>query len=396
VTKGIAILGSTGSIGVSTLDVVARHPDRFKVVALTARSRWQTLAAQCIQFRPEVAVVADASVAQPLMLALREAGCPTEVLIGEAGLEAAATLASADIVMAAIVGAAGLLSTLAAARAGRRVLLANKEALVMAGHLLLDTVAAHGAELLPIDSEHNAVFQCLPVGATGRTTDGVQRIWLTASGGPFLRTQADQLISVTPSQACAHPRWAMGQKISVDSATLMNKGLELIEASLLFSLPVSAIQVVVHPQSIVHSLVEYVDGSTLAQLGHPDMRTPIAHALGYPDRLLSGVESLDLLSLGALQFEPPDRTRFPCLGLAEQAARDGGTTPAVLNAANEVAVAAFLAGRVNFTAIAQVIDGVLQRVASRAMHSLDDVLLADREARQVAQEHVVIFGGKSA
>ncbi len=394
--KGIAILGSTGSIGVSTLDVVARHPDQFRVVALTARSRWQALLAQCIQFRPEIAVIGDTSVAQALMRGLREAKCPTEVLVGNAGLDAAATLPSAHIVMAAIVGAAGLLSTLAAARAGRRVLLANKEALVMAGHLLLDAVAAHGAELLPIDSEHNAIFQCLPAGPTGRTTRGVHRIWLTASGGPFLRVPADQLAAVTPEQACAHPRWAMGQKISVDSATLMNKGLELIEASLLFAMPVTAIEVVVHPQSIVHSLVQYVDGSTLAQLGHPDMRIPIAHALGFPDRLLSGVASLDLLKLGALQFEAPDRIKFPCLGLAEEAARCGGTSPAVLNAANEVAVAAFLAGRVNFTGIAPVISEVLERVGSRAVHSIEDVLEADNVARQVAHERVVVRGSRSA
>jgi 1-deoxy-D-xylulose-5-phosphate reductoisomerase len=396
VIKGISILGSTGSIGVSTLDVVARHPDQFRVVALAARSRWQALLAQCIQFNPEIAVIGDATVAQALMRGLREAKCPTEVLVGDAGLEVAATLPSAHIVMAAIVGAAGLLSTLAAARAGRRVLLANKEALVMAGHLLLDVVAASGGELLPIDSEHNAIFQCLPAGPTGRTTRGVHRIWLTASGGPFLRVPADQLAAVTPEQACAHPRWAMGQKISVDSATLMNKGLELIEASLLFAMPVTAIEVVVHPQSIVHSLVQYIDGSTLAQLGHPDMRTPIAHALGFPDRLRSGVASLDLLSLGALQFEAPDRIKFPCLGLAEEAARCGGTMPAVLNAANEVAVAAFLASRVNFTGIAPVISEVLEHVGSRAVHSIEDVLEADSVARQVAHERLVVRGSRSA
>ncbi len=393
--KGITILGSTGSIGVSTLDVVARHLDRFRVVALTARSRWELLLAQCIEFKPALAVISDVAAAQSLAAGLREAKCPTEVLVGEAGLETAAILPSADIVMAAIVGAAGLLPTLAAARAGRRVLLANKEALVMAGHLLLDAVASSGAELLPIDSEHNAIFQCLPVGPTGRSTRGVQRIWLTASGGPFLRWPSERLSSVTPQQACAHPRWVMGQKISVDSATLMNKGLELIEASLLFGLPVKAIEVVVHPESTVHSLVQYIDGSTLAQWGHPDMRTPIAHALGFPERIHSGVESLDLLSLGTLHFEAPDRVKFPCLGLAEAAAHSGGTTPAVLNAANEVAVAAFLAGRLNFTSIASVIEDVLERVGMQPLLGLEDVLGADAFARQVAHDRVLVRGSVS-
>jgi 1-deoxy-D-xylulose-5-phosphate reductoisomerase len=391
--KGVSILGSTGSIGQSTLDVVARHPERFRVVALAAGSRWEALAEQCRAFRPRLAVLADPSGAGALRAALASHGLATEVLAGPEGLVAAATCEGADVVMAAIVGAAGLAPTLAAARAGRRVLLANKEALVMSGRLLLDAAAASGAELLPIDSEHNAVFQCLPPSRPGVVAPGVTRIWLTASGGPFLRIAPEALTHVTPDQACAHPRWVMGRKISVDSATLMNKGLELIEAQLLFGVPEGGVEVVIHPESIVHSLVAYTDGSTLAQLGNPDMRTPIAHALAWPERMRSGVESLDLLRLGALHFEAPDRVRFRCLRLAEAAAQLGGTAATLLNAANEVAVAAFLGGRLNFTAIAVVIERVLEQLAAGPGASLEEVMAADGEARRVAVELVDGYAG---
>jgi 1-deoxy-D-xylulose-5-phosphate reductoisomerase len=393
---GVAILGSTGSIGRSTLDVIARHPDRFRVVALTAASRWQALLAQCIAVRPELAVLADPAGARRLAAALADHGLVTEVLAGADGLIAAATLPGARSVMAAIVGGAGLLPTLAAARAGKRVLLANKEALVLGGRLLLEAVVAGGAELLPIDSEHNAIFQCLPPGGPGEARAGVRRVLLTASGGPFLRRPAAQLAAVTPDEACAHPRWVMGRKISVDSATLMNKGLELIEAQLLFGLAPGRVEVLVHPESIVHSLVEYADGSMLAQLGNPDMRTPIAHALGWPERIESGVESLDLVRLGALRFEAPDRGRFPCLALAEAAARAGGSAPALLNAANEVAVAAFLEGRLNFTSIAVVIERVLESLAPTDALSLEELLAADGRARRAAGAVLDELAGISA
>ncbi len=391
--QGVAILGSTGSIGHSTLDVLARHPERFAVLALTAHNEWRVLAEQCRVFRPQVAVLANPTHAGELQAALAAADVATEVLTGAEGLATAVTLAGVDIVMAAIVGAAGLAPTLAAARAGRRVLLANKEALVMSGRLLLDAALGGGAELLPIDSEHNAIFQCLPPTRPGVVAAGVTRIWLTASGGPFLRMAPTELAGVTPQQACAHPRWVMGRKISVDSATLMNKGLELIEAQLLFGVPSEGVEVLIHPESIVHSLVAYTDGSTLAQLGNPDMRTPIAHALAWPERMQSGVESLDMLRLGTLHFEAPDRERFPCLRLAEQAARTGGTAAALLNAANEVAVAAFLEGRLNFTAIAAVIERVLDRLPAVAAVSLEDVMAADGAARRVATDLVHAFGG---
>jgi 1-deoxy-D-xylulose-5-phosphate reductoisomerase len=382
---GVVILGSTGSIGQSTLDVVARHPERFAVVALTAARSVERLAEQCLAHRPRYAVVMAPADAQRLEALLAGRGVGTRVLHGTDGLVAVATLPEAGAVMAAIVGSAGLLPTLAAARAGKRVLLANKEALVMSGRLLLDAAQASGAELLPIDSEHNAIFQCMPHGyRAGRPPIGVRRVLLTASGGPFLRAAPERLASVTPDEACAHPKWVMGRKISVDSATLMNKGLELIEAQLLFGLGPGGVEVVVHPQSIVHSLVEYVDGSVLAQLGNPDMRTPIAHALAWPERIESGVESLDLVRVAGLQFEAPDRSRFPCLALAEAAARAGGTAPAVLNAANEVAVAAFLEGRLNFTAIATVIEGVLGAHEPARAAGLDDVLAADAWARERA------------
>jgi 1-deoxy-D-xylulose-5-phosphate reductoisomerase len=392
--KGVTVLGSTGSIGRSTLDVIARHPDRFYVAALTARHQWQLLLEQAVIHRPQLVVLVDGQHAQDLESGLRQHGLATEVLTGHEALETAATLAGADCVMAAIVGAAGLAPTLAAARAGRRVLLANKEALVMSGPLLLDAVRHSGAELLPIDSEHNAIFQCMPPSRAGVAPVGVRRVWLTASGGPFLRRDAAEFAAITPQEAVAHPRWSMGPKISVDSATLMNKGLELIEAQLLFGMTPGTVEVVVHPQSIVHSLVEYTDGSTLAQLGNPDMRTPIAHALGWPDRIESGVQSLNMLTLGSLHFEAPDRAKFRCLALAEEAGRAGGTAPTILNAANEVAVEAFLERRLNFVGIPMVIDEVLRRVPSTDLSGLEGVLAADAAARQMAQ-HVVAGRGET-
>ncbi len=384
--KGLAILGSTGSIGVSTLDVARRHPDRFRVVALAAHSNAERLLEQCLEFRPEVAALGAEAGAARLATTLAEAGLRIPVLAGRAGLTAVATAPAADYVMAAIVGATGLEPTLAAARAGKRVLLANKESLVCAGSLLMDAVAAAGAELVPIDSEHNAIFQCLPASTrAGTRAAGIRRILLTASGGPFLRTPRARLETVTPDEAVAHPNWRMGRKISVDSATLMNKGLELIEACWLFGVGPESVDIVVHPQSVIHSMVEYVDGSVLAQLGNPDMRTPIAHALGWPERIESGVESLDLIRTGQLRFEAPDLERFPCLGIARAAADAGGTAPAVLNAANEVAVAAFLDGRLNFTAIPEVIETVLGRHVVRPVTELAVALEADGWAREAAR-----------
>jgi len=382
----VAVLGSTGSIGVSTLDVLARHPDRFEIVALAAASSDGKLLEQCLRHRPRTAVLQSPEAAARLAAALRAAGLSTEVCCGAAALEECAAGVDVDAVMAAIVGAAGLPSALAAARAGKRVLLANKESLVVAGPLLLESARRGGATLIPIDSEHNAIFQCLPPDLeTGRPARGVRRILLTASGGPFLRTPAQQLATVTPDEACAHPRWRMGRKISVDSATLMNKGLELIEACLLFGMEPAKVEVVVHPQSIVHSLVEYVDGSILAQLGNPDMRTPIAHALGWPERIASGVQSLDLAAMGRLEFEAPDVERFPALRLARTVAEAGGTAPAVLNAANEVAVAEFLAGRLDFPGITRLIERVLDRHENGPAADLGEVLGADRWARNLAQ-----------
>ena len=383
---GIAVLGSTGSIGVSTLDVVARHPDRFRVDALAARSDHRRLLAQCLSHRPRVAVLEDPRSASELRTALRRAGVETRVDVGPAALADAVRATEVDVVMAAIVGAAGLPSTIAAAAAGKRVLLANKESLVVAGSLLVDAARHGGAVLIPIDSEHNAIFQCLPAShATGRLGAGVRRILLTASGGPFLRLPRAEMTRVTPDEACAHPRWRMGRKISVDSATLMNKGLELIEACVLFGTEPRQVEVVVHPQSIVHSMVEYVDGSVLAQLGNPDMRTPIAHALGWPDRIESGVQSLDLVAAARLDFEAPDLQRFPALRLARAAAEAGGTSPAVLNAANEVAVAAFLERQLGFLDIPAVIEAVLERHQCRRVGDLADVLEADRWARHEAE-----------
>jgi 1-deoxy-D-xylulose-5-phosphate reductoisomerase len=397
VTTGVAILGSTGSIGLSTLDVVRRHPDRFRVVALAARSNGARLLEQCLEFRPFVAALAESAAADGLRQELDRHECATRVLAGQAGLEAAASLPEAAQVMAAIVGAAGLKPTLAAAAAGKRVLLANKESLVCAGRLLMEAVCRSGAELVPIDSEHNAVFQCLPQPAVaGTRAAGVRRIVLTASGGPLRGCSPEALEAVTPEQAVAHPNWSMGRKISVDSATLMNKGLELIEACWLFGVGPSVVDVVVHPQSVIHSMVEYTDGSVLAQLGNPDMRTPIAHAMGWPDRIESGVKSLDLVEVGRLDFEAPDLERFPCLRLAREAAEAGGTAPAVLNAANEVAVAAFLEGRLNFTGIAGVIDSVLNRHEIRPVSELADALAADGWAREAADRITSEWGAATA
>jgi 1-deoxy-D-xylulose-5-phosphate reductoisomerase len=382
----VAVFGSTGSIGVSTLDVLARHPDRFSVAALTAATSHERLLEQCLAHRPPVAVMQDPAAAAKLADALRSAGVPTRVLAGTDALAEIAASDAVDAVMAAIVGAAGLPSTLAAARAGKRVLIANKESLVVAGQLLVDAARASGASLVPIDSEHNAIFQCMPgTLETGRQAAGVRRILLTASGGPFLRHSRERMARATPDEACAHPKWRMGRKISVDSATLMNKGLELIEACVLFGMEPRGVEVVVHPQSIVHSLVEYVDGSILAQLGNPDMRTPIAHALGWPERIRSGVESLDLVAAARLDFEAPDLERFPALVVTRAAAAAGGTVPAVLNAANEVAVAAFLGGKLGFLGIVDLIEAVVARHVRVAATGLDAVLDADRWARELAQ-----------
>ncbi len=382
--KGVAVLGSTGSIGVSTLDVLARHPDRYRVVALTAHRNVGRLIEQCRQHRPAYAVIVDKDEAAHLRQAVDDLRLPTRVLSGKEALDTIASLEEVDHVMAAIVGAAGLQATLSAARAGKRILLANKEALVMSGRLLIDTAREHGAELLPIDSEHNAIFQCLPPKRHVSDDGGVTRILLTASGGPFLRTPASELADVTPEQACNHPNWDMGRKISVDSATMMNKGLEVIEACLLFDTDPDKVQVVVHPQSIVHSLVQYVDGSVLAQLGNPDMRTPIAHALAWPGRIDAGVTPLDLPAVGRLEFEAPDQARFPCLRLAFEAIRHGATMPAVLNAANEVAVEAFLDRRLGFDGIPMVIEQVMSKAETPAAASLDEILAVDRQAREQA------------
>ena len=387
--KGVCILGATGSIGISTLDVVARHPGRYRVVALTANRDAEGLAAQCRRHRPALAVMAEVGAAARLRALLADMVGAPEILAGPAALEQVAALPEVDIVMAAIVGAAGLLPTLAAARAGKRLLLANKEALVVAGEILMATAAAGGATLLPIDSEHNAIFQCMPPGyEAGLERVGVERILLTASGGPFRDRPLAELARVTPDQACAHPNWSMGRKISVDSATMMNKGLELIEACWLFGTRPERIQIVIHPQSVIHSLVQYVDGSVLAQLGNPDMRTPIAHALAWPERLAAGVSPLDLFAVGRLDFAPPSLDRFPCLSLAIQAAETGGTAPAILNAANEVAVAAFLEGRIGFTRIAEVVDRTLERlpVQTVAAGGLETLLEADRQARSLAEQ----------
>lgn len=383
--QGVVVLGATGSIGVSTLSVLALHPDRFHVVALSAHRQIDRLYEQCVQFRPAIAVVQDSHAAFTLNQRLRAVDCPTEVLAGPAALAAIAADSRAHTVVCGIVGAAGLQPAWAAVQAGKRVLFANKEPLVMSGHLLIAEAQKSGALLLPLDSEHNAIFQCLPVGRSNLIEAGVRRILLTCSGGPFRCTPLVDLAHVTPDQACAHPRWVMGRKISVDSATLMNKGLELIEACRLFAASPDQVEVVIHPQSVIHSLVEYVDGSVLAQLSHPDMRTPIAHALGFPDRIEAGVPVLDLPTIGRLDFEPPDEARFPCLRLARQAAIAGGSAPTILNAANEEAVASFLEGRLPFMAIAQVIERVLDAIPVGHADTIEAILDEDEKARAYAR-----------
>ena len=384
--RQITVLGSTGSIGESTLDVIARHPDRFQAFALTANHSVEKMLAQCQRFQPRFAVMLDTASAGQLADAIKAAGIRTEVLAGIESLEMVASLPEVDAVMAAIVGAAGIRPTFAAARTGKLVLLANKETLVMAGRIFMDLVKQHNATLLPIDSEHNAIYQSLPHHFNGNlAAAGISRILLTASGGPFRRAPLESLASVTPEQACAHPNWDMGQKISVDSATMMNKGLEVIEAHWLFEAPPEKIQVVVHPQSVIHSMVAYVDGSVIAQLGNPDMRTPIAHAMGFPERIESGVSALDMFKVAHLDFEEPDFKKFPCLELAYQALAAGGNMPAVLNAANEIAVESFLKRRMPFTAIPVMIAHAMKTVRQEEMSTLDDVLKTDTLARDAAR-----------
>ena len=387
--QAVTILGSTGSVGENTLDVIRRNPDRYKVAALTANTNVLRLAEQCALFDAQVAAIADPELKDQLHVALRERGCNTEVLAGESGLEQAAGWPGVDMVMAAIVGAAGLKPTLRAAERGRKVLLANKESLVIAGEVFVKAAQKGEARVVPVDSEHNAIFQALPPNfGQGLTTVGVDRLILTASGGPFLDLPADRLESVTPSQACKHPNWEMGKKISVDSATLMNKGLEVIEARWLFNASPEQIEVVVHPQSIVHSMVAYRDGSVLAQLGTPDMRTPIAHALAWPERIEAGVERLNLATMNDLSFRQPDLERFPCLGLAFDAMREGGSAPVTLNAANEIAVEAFLQGRIGFQSIAALVAAVMDASGTMAVNCLEDVLEEDARARSLANEHL--------
>ncbi|MBE0489589.1 MAG: 1-deoxy-D-xylulose-5-phosphate reductoisomerase [Halomonas sp.] len=384
--QAITVLGATGSIGTSTLDVIARHPERYRIHALTAHRSREPLLALCLAHRPAVAVLGDERDAAWLRVRLAEADVATEVESGPAALVAVAEAGEVDAVMSAIVGAAGLLPTLAAVHAGKRVLLANKEALVMSGALFMEAVAKSGATLLPIDSEHNAIYQCLPVEHRGGLSrHGVTQLLLTASGGPFRGWSPAALAEVTPDQACAHPNWSMGRKISVDSATLMNKGLELIEACWLFDARPEQVQVVVHPQSVIHSMAAYSDGSVIAQLGNPDMRTPIAYGLGWPERIDAGVAALDLFQVARLDFEAPDEVAFPCLRLAREAMAAGGTAPAVLNAANEVAVEAFLAGRLSFNGIAELVARVQDAEPVQAVRDLESVLEADARARRAAE-----------
>jgi 1-deoxy-D-xylulose-5-phosphate reductoisomerase len=383
--KNVAVLGATGSIGTSTLDVIARHPDRFRASALTANTNVDQLIALCQQHRPDVAVIADESCYVALKTGLQNAGLSTRA---EAGVQALIDIAAAplhDTVLAAIVGAAGVNSTLAAANAGKRLLLANKESVVVAGELLMRAAKQNHAEILPIDSEHNAIYQCLPL----RTNHvEVRRLLLTASGGPFRGRSRESLQTITPEQACAHPNWVMGRKISVDSATLMNKGLEVIEAHHLFAMPVEKIEVVVHPQSVVHSMVDYIDGSVLAQLGNPDMRTAIAYGLAWPERIESGVAPLNLTALARFDFEKPDLEVFPCLRLAFAALKTGGTAPAIMNAANEIAVAAFLMRKLRFLNIADVIENTLSAIAVEPARDMDVLMAADQQARAKAMECV--------
>ena len=388
-SRAITILGSTGSIGQNTLDVVSRHQDKYCIVALTANTDVDTLEQQCLQWRPEYAVMSDQGCAQQLFDRLKAAGLNTQVLAGTEGLNRVASLEQVDTVVAGIVGAAGLLPTLSAAESGKRVLLANKEALVMSGRLFMDAVHNSGATLLPVDSEHNAIFQCMPHQLPELPErSGINRILLTASGGPFRTLPLEQFQNITPEQAVSHPNWVMGQKISVDSATMMNKGLEVIEAHWLFNVSQDLIEVVIHPQSIVHSMVSYADGSILAQLGNPDMRTPIAHCLAWPERIASGVEPLDIFDVAKLEFEKPDLDRFPCLKLCYQAMQAGGSASIALNAANEIAVEAFLQRKIAFTAIAGLIESVLGKITITDANTLDEILTADQSARELAKSHI--------
>jgi len=397
-TQSVCILGVTGSIGQSTLKILSQHPDKYSVFAVSAHSRISELVEICKQFRPKVVVVPELKIAELKTLFAQQNIQDIDILVGQDGLIDIASHADVDIVMAAIVGAAGLLPTLAAVKAGKRVLLANKEALVMSGEIMMQAALDHQALLLPVDSEHNAIFQSLPhnyleVERTGQPQLGVSKILLTASGGPFLNHSLEQLEHVTPQQACKHPNWSMGQKISVDSATLMNKGLELIEACHLFSISEHFVTVVVHPQSIIHSMVQYVDGSTLAQMGNPDMCTPIAHALAWPERLQTSVPALDLFEYSQLNFQAPDTQKFPALNLARQAMRAGGLAPTILNAANEIAVEAFLKERIGFTHIPQVVEHTLQDLENAAAESIECILNKDKMARSVAQQYISSIGG---
>ncbi len=392
--ENVSVLGSTGSIGVNTLDVIDRNRDQFRIVALTANRNVEKLAEQCARFDARVAVIANSALEQDLAVALGRHGARAEVMSGEAGLKEAAGMADTDIVMAAIVGAAGLNSAFEAARRGKKILLANKESLVIAGEVFIAEARKNRARILPVDSEHNAIFQALPQGFENGLEDaGVEKIILTASGGPFRELPADQFASVTPEQACNHPNWSMGRKISVDSATLMNKGLEVIEARWLFNAHPEQIEVLVHPQSIVHSMVSYRDGSVLAQMGTPDMRTPIAYSLAWPRRIEAGVDRLNLAQMNDLSFEKPDLDRFPCLAIAFEAMRAGGSAPVTLNASNEVAVDAFLSGKIGFNQISALVRDVMERVSVTAVKSLDDVLAQDGQARSEAQQWVEKFNG---
>ena len=397
-TQSVCIFGVTGSIGQSTLKILDRHPDKYTLFAVTAYSRIKELAQICKQYQPKIAVVPESKVDELRAELLALGVFDIEILAGEQGLITVAESSQVDIVMAAIVGAAGLLPTLAAIKAGKRVLLANKEALVMSGEIMMQAARDHHALLLPVDSEHNAIFQSLPqnylnIERNGQPQLGVSQIVLTASGGPFLNHTLEQLQAVTPQQACKHPNWSMGQKISVDSATLMNKGLELIEACHLFSISEHFVTVVIHPQSIIHSMVQYIDGSTLAQMGNPDMCTPIAHALAWPERLDTHVPALDLFTHSHLNFQQPDTQKFPALNLARQAMRDGGLAPTILNAANEIAVAAFLNLKIKFTTIPEVVEHTLNHVQNGSAQSIEAILDTDRLARDVAHQFVASAGG---
>ncbi len=391
--RNVVILGSTGSIGLSTLDVIGRHPDRFACFGLSANTDWQTMLMQCLHYTPQYAVMADPSASKQLRVALQEHNCNTQVCDSNNALSELVSDSSADVVVSGIVGAAGLLSTMAAVEAGKIVLIANKEPLVMLGDEIVSLAKNSGATLLPLDSEHNAIFQCLPNPAGQADCDllakGVRKLILTGSGGPFRNLALNKFSTITPAQACAHPNWSMGKKISVDSATMMNKGLELIEACALFNLPPEKIEIVIHPQSAIHSMVEYVDGSILSQMGCADMRIPIAHALGWPDRIESGADSLNLIELARLDFSAPDYQRFPLLTLSTRAATEGGTLPTILSAANEVAVEAFLAQQIGFNDIYSLVDNAMQTLGSCADRSLESVLNADKMARQTASAMVV-------